>query len=175
LTVAAADPNWAEIVTALSTAVGAVGLLSAITAAIFAGRQVREAERSRQTMLAADFVRRWNEHDLVETRHLIGEYRSPEALRDALLGFVAANSIQAYVLYRELDYFEQLAALERVGAFDFELIELLLGPRLIDRWTLWKPSIDALGPDVYPLFADLVVRMQRRIAGQTGSAASSRN
>lgn len=171
---AATDPNWAEIVTALSTAVGAVGLLSAITAAIFAGRQVREAERSRQSTLAADFVRRWNEHDLVETRHLIGGYKSPEALRDALLAFVAENSIQAYVLYRELDFFEQLAALERLGAFDFDLIELLLGQRLIDRWTLWKPSIDALGPEVYPMFGDLVLRMQQRIDGQTPSATSSR-
>jgi hypothetical protein len=51
---------------------------------------------------------------------------------------------------------------------------LLLGPKLIDRWTLWQPSIDALGPDVYPLFADLVSRMQQRIDGQTGRAASSR-
>ena len=52
---------------------------------------------------------------------------------------------QAYVLYRELDYFEQLAALEQHGGFDFELIKTLLGRRFIDRWELWQPSIDALG------------------------------
>jgi len=74
------------------------------------------------------------------------------------------------VLYRELDYFEQLAALEQVGAFDFELIRLLLGRRLIARWEMWKPSIDAMGDDVYPLFASLVDRM--RIAIGTRAHAS---
>jgi hypothetical protein len=161
--VAANDPNWAEMVTAISTAVGAVGLLSAIIAAVFAGRQVRESERSRQATMAADFLRRWDERDLVETRHLMGEYGSPEALSVALQGFIASNSIQAFVLYRELDYFEQLAALEQLGAFDFELIKLLLGRRLIDRYNQWKPSIDAMGEPGYPLFGALVRRMEDAI------------
>jgi hypothetical protein len=73
---------------------------------------------------------------------------------------VESNSVQAYVLYRELDYFEQLAALEHVGAFDFELIKLLLGSRLVDRWELWRPSIDALGENAYPTFGALVNRMR---------------
>jgi hypothetical protein len=33
------------------------------------------------------------------------------------------------VLYREFAYFEQLAVLESQGAFDLELIKLLLGAR----------------------------------------------
>jgi hypothetical protein len=52
---------------------------------------------------------------------------------DALTVFVAENSAEAYILYRELDYFEQLRALERHGGFDFELIRTPLGrwlPRL---------------------------------------------
>ena len=66
--------------------------------------------------------------------------------------FIAENSVQAYVLYRELDYFEQLGALEKHGGFDFELIKTLLGRRLIDRWEMWQPTIEAIGggrlPDV---------------------------
>jgi hypothetical protein len=155
-----ADPNWAEILTGVGTSVGAVGLLSAIGAAIFAGRQVREAQRGRHAAMAADFLRRWDEPALVETRHLVGQYRTPDELKTALEGFIALNSMQAYVLYRELDYFEQLAALERLGAFDFELIKLLLGERLIARWEMWKPSIDAMGENVYPLFGTLVERMR---------------
>ncbi len=154
------DPNWAEIVTAVATAVGAIGLLSAIGAALFAARQVREAERGRHASMAAEFVRRWDEADLVETRHLIGQFKTPEELKVALEGFVAENSIQAFILFREPDYFEQLAALEHVGAFDFELIRLLLGHRLIARWEMWKPSIDAMGDDVYPMFEHLVERMR---------------
>jgi hypothetical protein len=172
--VAANDPNWAEMVTAIATAVGAIGLLSAITAAVFAGRQVRESERSRQATMAADFLRRWDEPDLVETRHLIGGYGSPEALSVAFQGFIESNSVQAYVLYRELDYFEQLAALEQLGAFDFELIKLLLGRRLIQRWDLWKPSIDAMGDDSYPLFAELVRRMKNAIGSAAGQRSTAR-
>ena len=165
------DPNWAEIVIALGTAVGALGLLSAIGAAIYAGRQVREAEEGRKAAMAAEFLRRWNEADLVETRHLIGQYKTPEALRTALEGFVESNSMQAFILYRELDYFEQLAALEHLGTIDFELIRLLLGARLIDRWEMWKPSIDALGGDaVYPMFAALVRRMRVALDTPVGKA-----
>jgi hypothetical protein len=154
------DPNWAEIVTAIATAVGAIGLLSAISAALFAARQVRESEKSRQSAMAADFLRRWDEPDLVEARHLIGQFNTPEQLSAEFQKYIESNSIQAFVLYRELDYFEQLAALEQVGAFDVELIKLLLGQRLIDRWEMWKPSIDAMGTDVYPMFAALVARMR---------------
>ncbi len=124
--------------------------------------------------MAADFLRRWDEPELVETRRLMSEYDTPQALSVAFQGFIATNSVNAYILYRELDYFEQLAALERVGAFSFELITLLLGRRLIDRWELWKPSIDALGHDTYPLFEELVDRM-RRTLDDSGRATKSRS
>jgi hypothetical protein len=167
------DPNWAEIVIAIGTAVGAVGLVSAIGAAIYAGRQVREAEEGRKSAMAAEFLRRWNEADLVETRHLIGQYKSPEQLRAALEGFIESNSMQAYILYRELDYFEQLAALEHLGTIDFELIRLLLGRRLIDRWEMWTPSIDAMGgDDVYPMFGALVRRMRTALDAPAGKASA---
>jgi hypothetical protein len=170
---AANDPNWAEILTGVGTVVGALGLLSAIVAALFAARQVREAERSRQAAMAAEFLRRWNESALVETRHLLGGYETPEALRDAMLGFIESNSVQAYVLYRELDYFEQLGALAHIDAFDFELIRLLLGPRLIARFEMWRPTLDAMGADPYPMFVELVDRM-RVVVGTNETAAPER-
>ena len=40
-------PNWAEQVTAIATAVLAIGAVGAIGAAIFAGQQVREARIGR--------------------------------------------------------------------------------------------------------------------------------
>ena len=157
----AVDPNWAEQVTAIATAAGAIGLLGAIGAAVFAGQQVREARQTRQAQMAGDLVRRWSEPEHVETRRLVAQFKSRDELRRALEGYIARNDVEAYVLYRELDYFEQLAALERMGAIDFEFVRLLLGPRLVDRWELWSPSIDALGGEqVYPLFASLAARMR---------------
>src|ERR1700721_288353 len=138
-------PNWAEQVTAIATAVSAIGVRSAIGALIFSGQQAREARIGRQAEMAVEFFRRWSEGPMLETRRLVAQFGTPEALRDALTVFVAENSAEAYILYRELDYFEQLGALERHGGFDFELIRALLGRRLIDRWEMWQPRLDAMG------------------------------
>ena len=73
--------------------------------------------------VAADFVRRWDEEELVTARRLVAQFDDGEQLRDAFQWFVSSNSVDAYVLYRELDYFEQLGALEELGAVPFDLAE----------------------------------------------------
>jgi hypothetical protein len=157
-------PNWAEEVTAIATAVLAVGAVAAIGAAVFAGQQVREARIGRQAEVAADFFRRWSEAPMMETRRLVASYASPESLRDGFRQHIAANDVEAYILFRELDYFEQLGAMEEHGGFDFGLIEALLGQKLIERWELWRPSIDAIGGRaVYPNFTRLAEKMRAAI------------
>lgn len=100
---------------------------------------------------------------MVETRRLIAQFETPEALRDAMTQFIADNAAEAYILYRELDFFEQLGALENHGGFDFELIRTLIGSRLIDRWEMWRPSIDAMGGSgTYPMFERLVNKMRTK-------------
>ncbi len=154
-------PNWAEQVTAIATAVGALGLLGAIGAALFAGQQVREERRTRQAHMAADFFRRWDEDALVETRRLVAQFGDPEDLKAAFQHYLASNAAEAYVLYRELDFFEQLAAFEIQGAIDFHLIELMLGPTLVDRWEMWKPTVDAMErANPYPNFEALVAKVR---------------
>jgi len=163
-------PNWAEQMTAIATAIGAIGLLSAIGAVIFAARQAQEARISRQAEMAVDFFGRWNQTYLEETRRLVGRYPTKEALRDAFVRYISENAPEAYVLFRELDYFEQLGALEERGGFDFELIKLLLGHRLIERWELWLPTIQVLGtPTAYPLFERLVDKMRTALAAPAAS------
>ena len=164
-------PNWAEQVTAIATAIGALGLLGALGAAVFAGQQVKEARKARESQIAADFFRRWNEEALVETRRLVATFQTKDDLSAAFQAYIASNADEAFILYRELDYFEQLAALEHVGAFDFELIKLLLGNTLIDRWEMWKPSVDAMeGAGGYPLFEALVEKLRIALAAGGSSA-----
>ena len=152
--------DWVEV-TAIATSVLALGLLGGIGAAVFAAQQVREARIGREAQMAAEFFRRWNEHELVEARRLFDRFKTPEELRDAFGGYVAGGAPEAYLLYRELDYFEQLAALERRGAFDFELIKLLMGRTMIERWEMWKPALHAAhGAGVYPLFEGLVEKLR---------------
>lgn len=156
--------DWSEV-TAIATSTLAVGLVGAFGAAVFAAQQVREARRSREAQMAAEFFRRWNEDALVEARRMVGRFGSAEGLRDAFAAYVAADAPEAYVLYRELDYFEQLAALESLGAFDFELIKLLLGRTLVERWDMWRPAIhQAHGPGVYPMFEQLAEKLRRALA-----------
>jgi hypothetical protein len=151
----------------------AVGLLGGFGAAMFAAQQVREARRSREAQMAAEFFRRWNEDALVEARRMVRRFKSPEDLRDAFVAYVAADAPEAYVLYRELDYYEQLAALERQGAFDLELIKVLLGRTLIDRWEMWRPAIHAThGPGVYPLFEGLVTKLRRELGAPAGATGA---
>jgi hypothetical protein len=154
-------PNWAEQMTAIATAVLAVGAVGAIGAAVFAAQQVREARIGREAEVASEFFRRWSDGPMVEARRLVASYGTPDALRDALLRHAATNDTEAYVLYRELDYFEQLGALEDHGGVHFGLIRTMLGRRLVDRYELWKPSIDAIGGrDVYPMFTQLAEKMR---------------
>jgi hypothetical protein len=162
--------NWAEV-TAIATSVLALGLLGAFGAAVFAAQQVREARRSREAQMAAEFFRRWNEDALVEARRMVGRFKSAEELRDAYAAYVAADAPEAYVLYRELDYFEQLGALESRGAFDLELVKLLLGRTLIDRWEMWRPALhQAHGPGVYPMFEGLVEKLRRALDDPAAAA-----
>ena len=107
--------DWVEV-TAIATSILAMGLLGAFGAAAFAAQQVREARRSREAQMAAEFFRRWNEDALVETRRMVGRLKSADKLCEAFTAYVAADAPEAYVLYRELDYFEQLAALESRAA-----------------------------------------------------------
>jgi hypothetical protein len=155
--------DWGEV-TAIATSVLAIGLIGGFIAALFAAQQVREARRSREAQMAAEFFRRWNDDALVEARRMVARFSSSDELRDAFAAYVAADAPEAYVLYRELDFFEQLAALERIGAFDLELIKLLVGRTLIERWDLWRPAIHrAYGPGVYPLFEDLAAKLRREL------------
>jgi hypothetical protein len=159
-------PNWAEQVVAIATAVLALGAAGAVAAALFGAQQVRESRRTREAQMAADFFRRWNEESLVQSRRLVARFSTSEELATAFRHYVAVDAPEAHVLYLELDYFEQLAALERFGAFDLTLIELLVGRTLVERWDKWAPALRAVhSDDVYPLFRDLAERMRERRGG----------
>ena len=157
--------DWSEV-TAIATSVLALGLLGAFGAAAFAAQQAREVRKGREAQMAAEFFRRWNDPELVDARRLVNRFGSAAELRDSFASFVAADAPEAYVLYRELDFFEQLAALESIGAFDPDLIKLLLGRILVERWDMWRPAIHQVhGKGVYPLFEGLAEKLRRETAG----------
>jgi hypothetical protein len=163
--------DWGEV-TAIATSILAIGLLGGIGAAVFAAQQVREARRSREALMAAEFFRRWDDDALVQARRMVDRFKSADELRDAFTGYVADDAPEAYVLLRELDCFEQLAALESQGAFDLNLIKMMLGRTLIERWEMWRPAItEAYGPNVYPMFEGLAEKLRRALNDPPAPAA----
>jgi hypothetical protein len=57
------------------------------------------------------------------------------------------------------------------GAFDLELIKLLLGRTLIERWEMWRPAIHhAHGPGVYAMFEGLVEKLRRALDDPAAAA-----
>ena len=153
-------PNWAEQVTAIATAVSAIGL-SARSARCSSppSRPVRPGSggrlRWRSSSSAAGAKTRWWRPVASSPGSTA---RGVAGSDDGVRGRECA---EAYVLFRELDYFEQLGALEEHGGFDFELIRTLLGHRLIERWEMWQPAIDAVGGTAaYPMLERLVTKMR---------------
>jgi hypothetical protein len=55
-------PDWAEQVTAIATAVNAIGILSAIALVVYAAQQAREARVGRQAEMAIEFDRGHRRH-----------------------------------------------------------------------------------------------------------------
>ena len=57
-----------------------------------------------------------------------------------------------------------LGLLSAIGAVIFagqQAREARIGRRLIDRWEMWQPVIDAIGgKDAYPMFDRLVTKMR---------------
>jgi hypothetical protein len=84
--------DWGEV-TAIATSLLAIGLLGGIGAAVFAAQQVREARRSREAQMAAEFFRRWNEDALVETRRMVRQFKSPEELCAAFAAYVLLSAV----------------------------------------------------------------------------------
>ena len=103
----------------------------------------------------------------MEARRLVAEQADGQQLAATFSASMADNSMAAYVLLRELDFYEQLGALDHVGAFDFELIDALIGNSLVTRWELWRPTVDAMGDDAYPMFRSLADKVRHRRAAAT--------
>jgi hypothetical protein len=85
------NPNWAEQVAAIAAVVSACGLLGALGAAFFVAQQAREERKSRQAQMAADFSRRWNGEDLVQTRRLIRQFQTKQELSAAFQQYSPAT------------------------------------------------------------------------------------
>jgi hypothetical protein len=136
-------PDWAEIVTAVATA-----LLSA--AGLVALFQLRESRLTRHTEAAARASSRWEDQAYVEAREQIDTYTDNQALRDALVLSMTNRTPDRHPLLRELSFFEELGAMEKLGAISLHWLDETMRDLVIERWKLWEPSIQELRKDLDP-------------------------
>lgn len=152
------DPNWTEVVTALATAVGALGLIGVAV-------QIRETRLGRDVEVTNDMTRRWDEDGVRNARLTVTNvHRTPEALLTALQE--AKNETDKSVYYEllaEPNYHEALGVLWKRGALDDEIIREFFGDTLQKRWERWSLAVDWLrqsDAENYKNFQDLAQAMR---------------
>jgi hypothetical protein len=162
--IAAGDIHWAAGITAVATAITAVGVIFAGLAAAWAGRQVREAERTRHATAAIEVASRWEGEPLVTSRRRALTYPTKEALRDGYLQAKRDRTDEYFILQRLPDFFEDLGVMERMGGLGLEWIRLTLGSAIRDYWRAWQPVVKAVRDAGQPTMGENFERLADRLA-----------
>jgi hypothetical protein len=158
-------PNWADIVTAVSTFALAVAAFLAL-AAIF------ESRRARNALQMTELSRRWDEESNRQVRRKVRDYAEnglprrllrspmrfgvggwtttstePDRLKECMLRLREDNDPEYRELLTEPNFLEDLAILVDRRGIDFRIVNRSLGYLVADRWALWKPTIDVFRAD----------------------------
>lgn len=147
-------PAW---ITAIATCAIALG-------AIFALFQLLEAKNARHTETAARLSERWDSQAFADARAKVDSFTNLEDF----LAAVQADGPGRVLLLRELTYFEEMAAIEVMGAISLRWIDILMRERVLDRWEVWEPVIKQLRqgppeePTMFANFEKLVDRLNGR-------------
>jgi hypothetical protein len=137
------EPNWADKLTAVATAVLALAAVIALVQVYFALAQTREARLAKDAQARSEFWRRWAALRPVRRKVRIWEEAGgPEALRDKALGFRSANSPEYTELMTLLDFFEDLAISVRNEEIQFRTVDDFWGDFVTKYWVFWKPYVD---------------------------------
>jgi hypothetical protein len=166
-------PNWAEIVTAIGTAVVALGLLGAAI-------QVRESRRSRYASIAVDIAKTWGKADLTEARGILAGITAEDlSVEFERLRNETPRPDRYFVLLREPNFFEWLGVLQRFGWIGCDWIEETVGEVLLESWEKWEITIDrmhAIEPTsaLFDNFRDLAVVLDKRSEKRLAKVAKAK-
>lgn len=156
-------PNWADTMTAVSTA-----LLAAFTAllalgAFFALLAVNEARRARHDARRAhnavqmnELSKGWGETANLEARRLVYDYAKhgvedfthredpgPLRLKESIAKLLEDNHPDYRKLFADPNFLEGIAILVKHGGLDVEIVKTYLGYLVPYRWTLWQSYVGA--------------------------------
>ena len=140
-----AGTHWAAGATAVATCITALGLVAATVAAVWAGRQVRESERSRNAEMATRMFDRWGSAELAGAREVIhgaGKAKTRQAYNAAWDGGGARYEQK---IYKAADaimiFFEELGVMQIEGGLGLSWIQLTLKSSVLAYWDALEPAI----------------------------------
>ena len=118
------EPTWADVVAAVSAAITAIVVFGT---AVFALRQLKEAEKTRYAALAADLTRRWDEPLMAASRRLMSQRTHKEiraVLKANYMGTATKTQRSEYYTLQALpNFIEGIAAIEdQFGGLKLEFI-----------------------------------------------------
>jgi hypothetical protein len=139
----AEGPDWAAITTAVATAVTAIIL--GLTA-LFIGRQLADARRTRHAQLLIDLSRRWDEPLIADSELASARFSPAEKVDLAKRAYAAAPSqtdVENWGLLLVIpNLCETLGVLEAEGAISLPTISRMWGTAIQGIWRHWEQPID---------------------------------
>jgi hypothetical protein len=161
------DPNWAEVVTAIGTAVVALGVIAATVGAFMAKRAVDEDSKGRHAQIAMDLGRRWDSPETASIKQLTKKW-DPLELRLYWEIKNHSNSDEYYELERFANFFEELGVLNKLKILKLDWIDETLGSAVLDYWEMWRSAIkleQKTWPKAYENWTSLAQKIEARRSG----------
>ena len=165
---AALGPQWTDVVTAIGTAVAALGFVAAAVAAWLAYDTIKETRKDRHIQLLMDYGSRWDDERLFEAREKRSKIEGP-ALVEAVGKYLRDPGKRSVVpvLLRIPNYFEDLAIMVWYGKLDPEFVAKSFSGLALAEWDYWKEAIllmrIELGDEqAYVEFEKLVDELRKR-------------
>jgi hypothetical protein len=156
----------------VAAAAAVVTMLILLVTAIFVGRQVGDARRTRHGQLITDLSRRWDEPQIVQSQKIFSEY-SAEGLVTLVNKVFGKGTDEAtdkelddfVVLGRFPNLIETVGVLHADGAIDISVINRMWGLVIPDSWDAWKPAVWRMreiadNDAIYTNFQDLSARIE---------------
>jgi hypothetical protein len=144
----AAGTNWNEVI-AIATCVTALGVFGAIAAAWWAGKGVRETEKSRHAEMATHMSSLWSSAELAAARLVLHAGLTRRQIRDSYIAtWQGSPSTDDQKVYQAADaianFFEDLGVMELLGGLGLSWIQLTMGSSVLLYWNVLEPSIRAI-------------------------------
>jgi hypothetical protein len=155
------DPTWADKVSAVASAVGAVGIIVAAVGAWLAFNQIKETRRDRDIQVLSDFGRRWDEERLTEARTKLLSYTSSDLAAEVEKWFTPPRepTSEVPILLRVPSFFEDLAIMVECGRLELKFVSKSFRGIAIREWEYWSDAIDKMRqyePSSYVEFEKMV-------------------